>query len=115
MTDSAHNTTNSSSKHHYRPPSRFGMGGVPLGNEFSVVTDEDANRTLEAAWSAGVRYYDVAPWYGLGLAERRFGYFLHNKKRSEYIISSKVGKLLKVHSNFQENEIAPLHHRVNDR
>src|SRR5260370_3850209 len=71
------------------------MGGVPLGNEFSVVIDEDANAILEAAWSAGVRYYEMAPWYGLGLAERRFGYFLHNKKRSEYILSSKVGKLLK--------------------
>src|SRR3954462_14707165 len=58
---------------HYRPPFKFGLGGVPLGNEFSVVTDEDASAVLEAAWSAGVRYYDMAPWYGLGLAERRFG------------------------------------------
>src|SRR5262249_39590245 len=80
---------------HYRPPHKFGLGGVPLGNEFSVVTDEDANAILEAAWSAGVRYYDMAPWYGLGLAERRFGYFLHNKQRSDYVLSSKVGKLLK--------------------
>lgn len=78
-----------------RPPFKFGMGGVPLGNEFSIVTDEDAHATLEAAWSAGVRYYDVAPWYGLGLAERRFGYFLHNKNRRDYVLSSKVGKLLK--------------------
>lgn len=53
------------------------MGGVPLGNEFAVVTDKDAYATLEAAWAAGVRYYDVAPWYGLGLAERRVGNFLH--------------------------------------
>src|SRR4051812_13662378 len=47
---------------------RFGLGGVPLGNEFEVVTDEDAHKTLEAAWNAGVRYFDVSPWYGLGLA-----------------------------------------------
>jgi D-threo-aldose 1-dehydrogenase len=79
----------------YVPPIRFGLGGVPLGNEFEVITDEDAYRTLDAAWSAGVRYYDVSPWYGLGLAERRFGYYLHNKNRDEYILSSKVGKLLK--------------------
>ena len=79
----------------YVPPIRFGLGGVPLGNEFEVITDEDAYKTLDAAWSAGVRYYDVSPWYGLGLAERRFGYFLHNKNRDEYILSSKVGKLLK--------------------
>jgi D-threo-aldose 1-dehydrogenase len=79
----------------YVPPIGFGLGGVPLGNEFEVITDEDAYKTLDAAWSAGVRYYDVSPWYGLGLAERRFGYFLHNKNRDEYLLSSKVGKLLK--------------------
>ena len=80
---------------HYVPPIKFGLGGVTLGNEFEVITDEDAYKTLDAAWSAGVRYYDVSPWYGLGLAERRFGYYLHNKNRDEYILSSKVGKLLK--------------------
>src|SRR6266403_2198150 len=80
---------------HYVPPIKFGLCGVTLGNEFEVITDEDAYKTLDAAWSAGVRYYDVSPWYGLGLAERRFGYYLHNKNRDEYILSSKVGKLLK--------------------
>ena len=80
---------------HYVPPVKFGLGGVPLGNEFEVITDEEAYRTLDAAWTAGVRYYDVSPWYGLGLAERRFGDFLHHKNRDEYILSSKVGKLLK--------------------
>lgn len=76
-------------------PIKFGLGGVPLGNEFEVITDEEAYKTLDAAWSAGIRYYDVSPWYGLGLAERRFGYYLHNKNRDEYVLSSKVGKLLK--------------------
>ena len=80
---------------HYQPPFKFGLGGVSLGNEFEVVTDEGAYRALDAAWSAGVRYYDVSPWYGLGLAERRFGNYLHNRNRDEYILSSKVGKLLK--------------------
>src|SRR5436853_1949921 len=80
---------------HNVPFIKFGLGGVPLGNEFEVVTDEEAYKTLDAAWSAGVRYYDVSPWYGLGLAERRFGNYLHNRNRDEYIISSKVGKLLK--------------------
>jgi D-threo-aldose 1-dehydrogenase len=80
---------------HYVPPFKFGFGGVTLGNEFEVITDEGADETLDAAWSAGVRYYDVSPWYGLGLAERRFGNYLHNKNRDEYIVSSKVGKLLK--------------------
>jgi D-threo-aldose 1-dehydrogenase len=77
------------------PEFRFGLGGVPLGNEFEVVTDEDAVKTLQASWSAGVRYFDVSPWYGLGLAERRYGMFLHNQPRDSYLISTKVGKLLK--------------------
>jgi len=80
---------------------------VPLGNEFSIVTDEDAHGILEAAWAAGVRYYDVAPWYGLGLAERRFGSFLHNKDRREYVISSKVGKLLKASRTAKSRDYFP--------
>ena len=63
---------------HYQLPYNFGLGGVPIGNEFTAVTDTEAQQTLETAWNAGVRYYDVSPWYGLGLAERRFGQFLHN-------------------------------------
>lgn len=73
---------------------RFGLGGVPFGNEFAYVTDEEAYATIEAAWLAGVRYYDTSPWYGLGLAERRLGSFLHRQSRNEYVLSSKVGKLL---------------------
>jgi len=79
----------------YRPNVRFGLGGVALGNEFEFVTDALAEQTLEAAWEAGVRYFDTSPWYGLGLCERRFGHFLHTKPRDEYILSTKVGKLLK--------------------
>jgi D-threo-aldose 1-dehydrogenase len=89
----------------YVPPVKFGLGGVPFGNEFEVVSDEDAYQTLEAAWNAGVRYYDVAPWYGLGLGERRYGNFLHNKNRDDYVLSSKVGKLLKAspHNDAESN------------
>ncbi|HEY3887292.1 MAG TPA: aldo/keto reductase [Caulobacteraceae bacterium] len=78
----------------YRPPVGFGLGGVPLGNEFAVVTETTAEATLEAAWEAGVRYFDTSPWYGLGLCERRYGAFLHTRARSDYVLSSKVGKLL---------------------
>jgi D-threo-aldose 1-dehydrogenase len=78
-----------------------------LGNEFEVITDEDAYKTLDAAWSAGVRYYDVSPWYGLGLAERRFGYYLHSKNRDEYILSSKVGKLLKASTQNDARSMFP--------
>ncbi|MGA8476186.1 MAG: aldo/keto reductase [Candidatus Cybelea sp.] len=76
------------------PGKPFGLGGVPFGNEFAYVTDEVAYATIEAAWNAGIRYYDTSPWYGLGLAERRLGGFLHKQTRSEYVLSSKVGKLL---------------------
>jgi D-threo-aldose 1-dehydrogenase len=79
----------------YRPPHAFGLGGVAIGNEFQFATDEQAEATLAAAWDAGVRYFDVSPWYGLGLAERRFGRFLARKPRNEFVISSKVGKLLR--------------------
>ena len=113
-TNGAQNATNSSSQGHYRPAFNFGIGGVPLGNEFSVVTDQDANAILEAAWSAGVRYYDMAPWYGLGLAERRFGYFLHNKKRSDYVLSSKVGKLLKASKTAHNRDLFPFSPSPND-
>jgi D-threo-aldose 1-dehydrogenase len=92
---------------HYKPPVRFGLGGVPLGNEFAVITEKDAYATLEAAWSAGVRYYDTSPWYGLGLCERRFGNFLHTKDRSEYVLSSKVGKLLKASRQNNAHEYFP--------
>ncbi len=92
---------------HYKLPYHFGLGGVPIGNEFSVVTDTEAEQTLEAAWNAGIRYYDVSPWYGLGLAERRFGHFLHNQNRDDYIISSKVGKLLKASKKAIQSNLFP--------
>jgi D-threo-aldose 1-dehydrogenase len=79
----------------FKPGFEFGLGGVPLGNEFAQHTDREAQATLEAAWTLGVRYFDVAPWYGLGLSERRFGHFLHGQRRDDYVLSSKVGKLLK--------------------
>jgi D-threo-aldose 1-dehydrogenase len=99
---------------HYKPPFRFAMGGVPLGNEFEFVTDDDAYATIEAAWNAGVRYYDMAPWYGLGLAERRYGNFLHNKHRDDYVLSTKVGKLLKASTTARNKGYFPFSPSPND-
>ena len=104
----------STSAGHYKPPFKFAMGGVPLGNEFEVVTDDEAYATIEAAWNAGVRYYDMAPWYGLGLAERRYGNFLHNKSRSEYVLSTKVGKLLKASKTAKSKGLFPFSPSPND-
>src|SRR5258708_8119108 len=77
-------TLGSNGKWHYKPPFTFGMGGVPLGNEFEVVTDEDAYATIEAPCNAAVRYYDMAPWYGFGLTRPSYVHFLHNQDRSEH-------------------------------
>jgi D-threo-aldose 1-dehydrogenase len=74
----------------------LGFGSAPLGNLYRPHTEKDAQATFEAAWKAGIRYYDTAPLYGLGLSETRLNQFLHGKKRSDYILSSKVGRLLKV-------------------
>lgn len=98
----------------YRPHENFGLGGVSLGNEFEFVTDAQAEATLEAAWEAGVRYYDTSPWYGLGLCERRFGRFLHTKPRDEYILSTKVGKLLKASPSNQAKKYFPFTPSPND-
>ena len=73
----------------------FGFGGAPLGELFTRVSDADAEATLEAAWQAGVRYYDTAPWYGRGQSEHRMGRFLHRQPRGELVLSTKVGRILK--------------------
>ncbi|MEG3177458.1 aldo/keto reductase [Sphingomonas sp. RB3P16] len=91
----------------YRPPHDFGLGGVAIGNEFQFATDEQAEATLSAAWDAGVRYFDVSPWYGLGLAERRFGRFLARKPREEFVLSSKVGKLLRAARDNRSKDYFP--------
>lgn len=79
----------------YRPPFRLGMGGTQVSGNFFPTGDELAAATLQSAWDNGVRFYDTSPWYGLGLSERRFGAFFHDKPRDEFVISTKVGRLLK--------------------
>jgi D-threo-aldose 1-dehydrogenase len=86
--------TNPAGGPRYRPSSRVGLGGAPLGNNWAVVTEEDAEATLRAAWDGGMRLFDTSPWYGLGRSERRFGHFLNHQPRDEYAISTKVGRLL---------------------
>ena len=74
----------------------LGFGAAPLSGLYHPVDPEDAQKTLEAAWDAGIRYYDTAPLYGLGLSETRLNRFLHGKKRKDYVLSTKVGRLLEV-------------------
>lgn len=72
----------------------YSFGAAGLGGLYRECTRDAAMATLDAAWSAGLRYFDVAPYYGLGLAERRVGDFLRDKPRNEFVLSSKVGRLL---------------------
>ena len=74
--------------------SRLGFGTAPLGNMFRNVSDVEAAATLEAAWQAGTRYFDTAPFYGAGLAERRLGQELVKHKRDDYALSTKVGRII---------------------
>ncbi len=74
----------------------LGFGSAPLGNLYAAISDEQAEATLNAAWRAGIRYFDTAPLYGLGLSETRLNHFLRQQKRDSYVISTKVGRLLEV-------------------
>ncbi|HEY4041429.1 MAG TPA: aldo/keto reductase [Rhodopila sp.] len=74
---------------------QLGFGGAGLGDLFDIVEDADASATLRAAWDAGIRYYDTSPWYGRGQSEHRFGRALYRRPRSEYVVSTKVGRLFR--------------------
>ncbi|HWA20466.1 MAG TPA: aldo/keto reductase [Devosia sp.] len=73
----------------------FGFGSAHLGELYGKVDEADSLATMNAAWDAGVRYYDTAPWYGRGLSEHRLGGFLRTKPRGEFQITTKVGRTLK--------------------
>ncbi|MCS5718496.1 aldo/keto reductase [Herbiconiux sp. CPCC 205763] len=77
------------------PFGAVGYGAANLGNMYRELSDESARAILDAAWESGIRYYDTAPHYGLGLSERRLGEFLRTKPRDQYVVSTKVGRLLR--------------------
>jgi D-threo-aldose 1-dehydrogenase len=70
------------------------LGCAQLGNLYREVSDEEARATVDAAWDLGVRYFDTAPHYGLGLSELRLGAALAARPRDAYVVSTKVGRLL---------------------
>lgn len=72
----------------------FGLGTAHLGELYAVLPEAQAQATLNAAWDAGVRYYDTAAWYGRGLSEHRLGAFLRDKPRAEFQVTTKVGRTL---------------------
>lgn len=73
---------------------RLGFGAAPIGNLFTRVGDDDARAAVDAAWSAGVRFFDTAPLYGHGLSEQRLGAALRARPREQYELATKVGRLL---------------------
>lgn len=73
---------------------QLGFGTAPLGNMFRRIPDEEAVATVEAAWDAGTRFFDTAPFYGAGLAEIRLGKELAKHKRDDYVLSTKVGRII---------------------
>ncbi|MHC3454204.1 MULTISPECIES: aldo/keto reductase [Streptomyces] len=75
-------------------PGTLGFGTAPLGNMFRSIPDEEAAATVEAAWNQGIRYFDTAPFYGAGLSEIRLGEILAGRPRDEFVLSTKVGRVI---------------------
>jgi D-threo-aldose 1-dehydrogenase len=73
---------------------RLGFGTAPLGNMFRDIPDDEAEATVNAAWEHGTRFFDTAPMYGAGLAEIRLGKYLAQHDRDDYVLSTKVGRLI---------------------
>ncbi|RAT94192.1 aldo/keto reductase [Brevibacillus sp. Leaf182] len=73
---------------------QLGFGTAPLGNMFRNIPEEEALATVDAAWENGIRYFDTAPFYGAGLAELRLGEALAKRPRDEYVLSTKVGRII---------------------
>ena len=72
----------------------LGLGTAPIGNMFTGVTDDDASAAVDAAWEGGVRYFDTAPLYGHGVSEQRLGRALRERPRADYVLATKVGRVL---------------------
>jgi len=72
----------------------LGFGGAPAGNLYQETTDEATTAAVDRAWAGGIRYFDTAPHYGLGLSERRLGAALRDRPRQLFVISTKVGRML---------------------
>ncbi|MGW4224362.1 aldo/keto reductase [Streptomyces bauhiniae] len=75
-------------------PGSLGFGTAPLGNMFRAIPEEEAAATVAAAWDQGIRYFDTAPFYGAGLSEIRLGEALAGRPRDEYVLSTKVGRVI---------------------
>jgi D-threo-aldose 1-dehydrogenase len=87
----------------------LGYGAANVGNLFRELSDDEAWAVLEAAWDSGIRYFDTAPHYGIGLSERRLGAFLQTKPRDEFVVSTKAGRLLRPNPEHQDGGLDTAH------
>ena len=74
---------------------RLGLGTTSVGGVFDVVDERDGLATIERAWALGIRYFDTAPLYGYGTAERRLGQVLAGRPRDSFVVSTKAGRLVR--------------------
>ena len=80
----------------------LGLGCAPLGDLFEALSENQAQATLQAAWDAGVRYFDTSPFYGYGKSEHRLGTFLRQQPRDDFMVSTKVGRVFRAARNWQK-------------
>jgi D-threo-aldose 1-dehydrogenase len=78
---------------------QLGLGCAPIGGLYEPVSDADAGAVVDRAWEHGVRLFDTAPLYGSGLSENRLGLALQGRRRDEFALSTKVGRLLRAGGN----------------
>ena len=106
-------TPDLSSLKEFNLPGKIGLGGVAAGNGFHENTDDQIEQTLTGAWDAGMRYFDTSPFYGFGLSERRFGHFLFNKDRKDFVLSTKIGRVFQGDPNFKKDPASLWHGNLN--
>lgn len=82
----------------------FGLGCAQLGGLYRAITDDQAAELVQAAWGAGVRHFDTAPYYGYTLSERRLGAALRTLPRDEYVLSTKAGRLMRPDATVQPGD-----------
>ncbi|HVS56569.1 MAG TPA: aldo/keto reductase [Casimicrobiaceae bacterium] len=96
---------------------RLGLGTAPLAGLYEAVDERQAIETVAAAWRHGLRFFDTAPLYGHGLGEQRLGHSLRGRPRPEYVLATKVGRLLRADAPPESNQVysgAPKLHPIFD-
>jgi D-threo-aldose 1-dehydrogenase len=85
----------------------LGFGGAQLSSQVQPTGESQAQETLDAAWKSGIRYFDTSPWYGLGLSEHRIGHFLRQQPRDQFLLSTKVGRVMSASIDTEESQTPP--------